>query len=65
MSKIRVDVDDLLDKLEAMREDDYATVELHIVADDYIKELEVSAVGFEDDQPISYGTVSEVEDELI
>jgi hypothetical protein len=46
MAKIRVDVDDLCDKLEAMKEDDYVTVELEIIEDDYSSELAVSAVSF-------------------
>ena len=65
MAKIRVDVDDLCDKLEAMKEDDYVTVELEIIEDDYSSELAVSAVSFEEDEPISYGTVCQVDDELI
>jgi hypothetical protein len=65
MSKIRVDIDDLCDKLEAMKEDDYVTVELEILEDDYSSELEVSAVSFEESEPISYGTVCQVDDELL
>lgn len=65
MTKIRVDIDDLYDKLEAMREDDYVTAELEILEDDYSSELAVSAVSFEEDEPISYGTVCQADDELI
>ena len=65
MAKIRVDVDDLCDKLEAMKEDDYVTVELEIIEDDYSSELAVYAVSFEEDEPISYGTVCQVDDELL
>ena len=65
MAKIRVDVDDLCYKLEAMKEDDYVTVELEIIEDDYSSELAVSAVSFEEDEPISYGTVCQVDDELL
>lgn len=65
MTKIRVDVDDLCDKLEAMKEDNYVTVELEIIEDDYSSELAVSAVSFEEDEPISYGTVCQVDDELL
>ena len=65
MSKIRVDIDDLSDKLEAMKEDDYVTVEREILEDDYSAELAVSAVSFEEDEPISYGTVCQVDDELL
>lgn len=65
MSKIRVDIDDLCDKLEAMKEDDYVTVELEIIDDDYSSELSVSAVSFEETEPISYGTVCQADDELL
>lgn len=65
MSKIRVDIDDLCDKLEAMKEDDYVTAELEIIEDDYSAELAVSAVSFEETEPISYGTVCQVDDELL
>lgn len=65
MSKIRVDIDDLCDKLEAMKEDDYVTAELEIIDDDYSSELAVSAVSFEETEPISYGTVCQVDDELL
>lgn len=65
MAKIRVDIDELFDKLEAMKEDDYVTVEIEIIEDDYSNELAISAVSFEEDEPISYGTVCQVEDELL
>lgn len=65
MAKIRVDIDELYDKLEAMKEDDYVTTELEILEDDYSSELAVSAVSFEEDDPISYGTVYQTEDELL
>lgn len=64
MSKIRVDIDELMDKLEAMREDDYVTAELEIEDDDYNSELLVSAVSFEEEEPLSYGSVSEICEEL-
>lgn len=65
MSKIRVDIDDLCDKLDAMREDDYVTAELEIVEDDYSNVLQISAVSFEEEDPISYGAMDEVSEELI
>lgn len=65
MSKIRVDIDELSEKLDAMREDDFVTAELEIEEDNYDSELKVSAVSFEYDDPISYGVVPEVSDELI
>lgn len=65
MSKIRVDIDDLTEKLEAMKEDDYVTAELEILEDSYTSELVVAAVSFEEDTPISYGTVCQTDDEIL
>lgn len=61
--KIRVDIEELVEKLEAMLEDNYVTVELDIEDDEYLNELHVSAVSFETD-PLSYGSLTEVEEEL-
>lgn len=61
--KIRVDVETLIEKLEAMIEDDYVTAELEIEEDDYLGELHITAIGF-DSEPVSYGSISETEDEL-
>lgn len=61
--KIRVDIEALIEKLEAMLEDDYVTAEIEIEDDDYLGELHVSAVSF-DSEPVSYGSLSEIEDEL-
>ena len=49
MSKIRVDIDELSEKLDAMREDDFVTAELEIEEDNYDSELKVSDVSFEYD----------------
>lgn len=65
MSKIRVDIDDLTEKLEAMKEDDFVTVELDIVEDDYTSELMLSAVSFEMEEPVSYGSIGQTDDELL
>lgn len=65
MYKIKVDIDELLDKLEEVKNDDFATVELTIdTDDDGYKELLVSAVSFDEDEPINYGIIGENEDEL-
>lgn len=64
MPKIIVDIDELMDKLEAMIEDDYETVELSINEDGYDSELELLAVSLENEEPISYGTILETKDEL-
>lgn len=65
MSKIRVDIDELTDKLEAMKEEDYVTAELEIVEDLYASELVLSAVSFEEAEPISFGTIAQTDDELM
>ena len=64
MSKIRVDIDELSEKLDAMREDDYVTAELEIEEDDYSSELHLAAVSLEEEEPISYGSINEIQDDL-
>ena len=64
MSKIRVDVDDLLEKLNEVKEDEYTTVELEIDADEYCSELLVSAVSFDMPEPYPYGSLAEIKDEI-
>ena len=64
VSKIRVDIEDLVGHLNEMLEDDYITAELHIEEDMYSSELRVCAVGIDDEAPVDYGTLSEVSDEL-
>lgn len=64
MGKIRVDIDELVERLQEMQKDDYATVELEITSEKFANELVISAVSFEYDEPIPYGTLGESEDEL-
>lgn len=64
MGKIRVDIDELLSRLQEMQSDDYATVQLEITSEKFSNELVISAVSFEYDEPIPYGTLGESEDEL-
>lgn len=64
MSEIRVDIDELLEKITSMKEDDYATALLEISSDNYCSELLLSAVSFESEDPISYGSIPETDDEL-
>lgn len=69
MAKIRVDIDELMGKLDEIRSDDYVTVELDIPDDEYDnafdRELIISAVTFEDEEPIGYGAIAEAVEELI
>ena len=65
MGKIRVDIDELLDKLHAVNEDGFTTVELEINSDEYgCSELAINAIGVEIEEPVSYGSLTEVDDEL-
>jgi len=68
MAKIRVDIDELIGKLEEIKNDYYVTVELDIQDDEegvFGKELVVGAVTFEDDEPIGYGVIAETEEEIL
>ena len=60
---IKVDIDELMAKLEEIKNDDYETVLLRIdIDEDEIdNELSLAAVSFEDEEPINYGTIGEVE----
>lgn len=64
MANIQIDVEDLIDKLEAMREDGYVTARLTIIEDDYLSEVEIEAVGIEEEADISYGSLTEVRSEF-
>lgn len=65
MNKIKVDIDELIERLNEMKEDDYITVELEIISDRYDSELQLNAVSFESDNPVDYGSIAETSDELI
>lgn len=68
MAKIRVDIDELMAKLDEIKCDDYASVELEISEDEDDtedgKELMISAVTFDEDEPIGYGVVGELLDDM-
>lgn len=64
MAEIKVDIDDIIDKLNDMKEDGYETALLQIDGDEYSQEMGVFAVSFDEDEPISYGIVSESDTEL-
>ena len=69
MGSIQVDIDELLGKLDEIKNDDYVTVQLEICEDDedsaFGKELVVSAVSFEDKESVGYGSISESNGELL
>lgn len=64
MAKIVVDISELIDKLDAMTEDDYVDTLLEIKEDEYTNELEVSAISIDSDEPISYGSIPESSEEI-
>lgn len=64
MAKIKVDIDELIDTIEEVKEDNYTTVELEIESDGYYTELGVAAVSLEEPEPVPYGTISEVKNEF-
>jgi hypothetical protein len=64
MQRIRVDIDELSEKIELMKEDNYVTVELEISDDEYTPELLISAVSFDEEEPINYGSLNEISEEL-
>ena len=63
-NSITVDIDDILDKLYAIKEDDFSTVKLELVGDEYSQELSISAISFDSESPIGYGTVMETSEEI-
>lgn len=62
---IRVDIDELAEKLDAMREDDFVTAELTLKSNGYESEIEVYAVGIEEDERVSYGKIEGQSDDFI
>jgi len=56
---IQIDIDELIDKLKEMKEEDYATVKLEVVGDEYCQELNLYAVSFDEDEPTMYGSITE------
>jgi hypothetical protein len=65
MAKIIVDIDELIDKLDAMTEDDFVQAILEISEDEYTSELVLSAVSIDEDEPISYGSIPEASEDFI
>lgn len=65
MSKITVDVEELISRLNEVLEEGYVAVQLIIDDSNYEKELHVCASGMELDEPIDYGRICELTDELL
>ena len=62
MNKIKVDLDELLDKLEQVKDEDYATVEIEISDETYDRNLVIRAIGLDVDDKDDFLMVSEIED---
>ena len=67
MPRIKVDIDELINKLEEIKQDDYATVEIEIFEDEdeMDKELLLFAVSFDEDEPIGYGVIAEALEDIM
>lgn len=65
MSKIKVDVDELIERLQEVRQDEFVIVELDIEESSYDCEMHIRAIGLDDTETTDYGEISEVNDELI
>jgi len=63
-NSIRVDIDDLKQKISDAEEDGYVTVELSIESDGYCMELGFRAIGLDGEEPMDYGRISECTDEI-
>lgn len=61
---IKVDIDELQSKLSSMQEDDFVTAELTIRSDGYDSEMDINAVGIEEEENISYGSLEPVSEDL-
>ena len=64
-STIKVDLNDLIQKLKLIDEDGYSSVIVEIESDEYSNELRLSAQSIEDEEPIEYGTVAEETDDFM
>lgn len=66
MSSIRVDIDDLVNRLNDMLNDDYSIVELVIEEDEYYSNsvLSIKAIDISNDDNVDYGELSDISDEF-
>lgn len=65
--KIRVDIEELIERLNQMLEDGFATAEISIVSSNYIDDttLSLSAVDISQDNNVEYGEVCGISEEFI
>jgi len=65
VESIRVDIEDLINKLECVKEDDFSTVELEIDNNSGMyRQLNIKAVSMMYEDPIEYGAIGESDIEL-
>lgn len=65
MSKIKVDVDELIERLTEIRQDEFVIAELEIEESAYDCEMQIRAIGLDDEETTDYGSISEVTDEIM
>lgn len=63
---IRVDIEELMEKLKEMQEDDFTTVELTINTSNYYDDftLALRAVDISDNNNVEYGEIMNISDEF-
>lgn len=60
VESIAVDIDDLIEKLNMMKEDNFVSAKLTIRYDGYCKEISIEAVGIGEESDTSYGSLDEI-----
>ena len=65
MSKIKVDIDELISRLQEIKQEDFVVVELEIDDTAYEPELCLTAIGLDDTETTDYGRIYEVDEELM
>ena len=64
MSKIKVDLEELISRLKEIKQEGYVIVEVEIEEDEYDKELRVNAIGMELEQPLNFIRMGEVNEDF-
>ena len=64
--KVRLDIDELISVLNGMKDDGFVTTDIEVVEGDIESEneLSVSAVNIEDDEPVSYGSLASLIEDI-
>lgn len=66
MAKVRVDIDELMEKLTEMKDEGYVTSEIEVAEGDTEaeNELGLSAIDIENDEPVHFGSLSNLESDM-